>query len=748
MMLAAFLHPALFWSGLGAASVPVIIHLLNRRRFKILDWAAMRFLLESVRKNRRRIRLEELILLLLRCLAVFLLAVAVARFMGCAPAAVLPVGTPAQKAHVFVLDDSVSMGQKVKNTTGFAKATSDLVEMLKVIPPSDRVGILLTSKPDPAEAVLELRTLGQADPESVAGRLQSLGPSDTAGQLAQALQAAGKMFQNVPIDKRLYVLSDFRAADYAGGSGVEELRRELAALHTSKVGLVLMAYGLEPEGNLTAEGIKVLGKLAIANKPVGVQLRVRNNGPTRQENVSVRFVVHTPGAEEVTPPAKIIPAIDPGEMRTVKLAYEFFDGGPATIEAHLPADSLAGDNTAHLALSVRPARKVLILNGEPDVMNPQADEAYYLVVAIDPNTDQRYGTAVDVVSADRAERVDFEAYDAVIMANVAELMPAELKALTDYVRAGGGLAIFVGDRIKLNFYSGEFYKRGTGLCPLPLGVPRGEPDRRTSFVRLARDRIANDAVMRAFHEKRSQFTQLVRFYAHVSIDAKATVSAVSPAIGRVNVLARFNDAEATPAIVSRTFADGTVAMIGSSADIEWTDWPKDPTYIIFVNDLLDHISRRGAERLNGRVGEAVGHAVGPDWAPARASLRTPAFPAEDDVLLAGEQVAARRVIRYHDTRHAGIYQLTLDLAGDQRTFKFARNIDPVEGRLECQAERNLRETLGVPFEYQNKLAAQTSAEAAVTAGTRQEYWKAALAALLIILAAEVFLGQRFGHYQT
>jgi len=748
MMLAAFLHPALFWSGLGAASVPVIIHLLNRRRFKILDWAAMRFLLESVRKNRRRVRLEELILLLLRCLAVFLLAVAVARFLGCAPATVLPVGTPAQKAHVFVLDDSVSMGQKVKNTTAFAKATSDLIEILKIIPPSDRVGILLTSEPDPAKALLELRTLGQADPESVAGRLQSLTPSDTAGQLAQTLQAAGKMFQNVPIDKRLYVLSDFRAADYAGGTGVEELRRELAALSAGKVDLVMMAYGLEPGGNLTAEGVKVLDKLTIANKPVGVQLRVRNNGPTRQENVSIRFVVRTPGGEEVTPPAKVIAAIDPGEMQTVKFDYEFDAGGPAAIEAQLPADTLAGDNTAYLALNVRPARKVLVLNGEPDVMNPQADEAYYLLVAIDPTADYRYGTAVDVVSADRAEQVDFEAYDAVIMANVAELLPAELKALTEYVSAGGGLAIFLGDQIKLNFYSGEFYKRGTGLCPLPVGVPRGDANRRMSFARLARDRIANDAVMRAFHEKRSQFTQLVRFYAYVGIDAKATVSAVSSAVGRVNVLARFNDPESTPAIASRTFGDGTVAMIGSSADIEWTDWPKDPTYIIFVNDLLDHICRRGAERLNGRVGGTVAHAVGADWAPARASVRTPAFPAEDDVVLEGEKIAARRLIRYHDTRHAGIYQLTLDLAGDQRIVTFARNIDPVEGRLECHAERHLRETLTVPFEYQNKLAPQTSAEAAVTAGARQEYWKAALAALLMVLAAEVFLGQRFGHYQT
>ena len=58
-----FLNSLLLWSGLALATGPIIIHLLNRRRFRILDWAAMEFLLESVRRNRRRVRLEELLLL-------------------------------------------------------------------------------------------------------------------------------------------------------------------------------------------------------------------------------------------------------------------------------------------------------------------------------------------------------------------------------------------------------------------------------------------------------------------------------------------------------------------------------------------------------------------------------------------------------------------------------------------------------------------------------------------------------------
>src|SRR5258707_2425428 len=64
----------LMWAGAAAVSIPIIIHLLNKRKFKIVDWAAMDFLLDADKKNRRRIRLENLLLLLLRCLAILLLA--------------------------------------------------------------------------------------------------------------------------------------------------------------------------------------------------------------------------------------------------------------------------------------------------------------------------------------------------------------------------------------------------------------------------------------------------------------------------------------------------------------------------------------------------------------------------------------------------------------------------------------------------------------------------------------------------
>src|SRR5262245_50389854 len=105
----------------SAVSIPVIIHLLNRRRFRVVEWAAMRFLLAAQRKNARRMRLEQILLLVVRCLIVLLLVLAMASVTPWAEAVwrwVNPEGGKgflpgSTRTHrILVLDGSFSMAVK------------------------------------------------------------------------------------------------------------------------------------------------------------------------------------------------------------------------------------------------------------------------------------------------------------------------------------------------------------------------------------------------------------------------------------------------------------------------------------------------------------------------------------------------------------------------------------------------------------------------------------------------------------
>src|SRR3954469_7713097 len=109
VLAAGFVTPAFVGAGLLLASIPIIIHLLNRRRFKTIDWAAMDFLLRAMRKNRRRVRFEQWLLLAVRCSVLLLLGLALARPLGCEDTSIAALAARRSGLHVIVIDNSYSM---------------------------------------------------------------------------------------------------------------------------------------------------------------------------------------------------------------------------------------------------------------------------------------------------------------------------------------------------------------------------------------------------------------------------------------------------------------------------------------------------------------------------------------------------------------------------------------------------------------------------------------------------------------
>ncbi len=250
-----FLHPLIFWSGLAAVSVPIIIHLLNRRRYRVRDWAAMKFLLDSIRKNRRRLRIEELILLAIRCLAVFLIGMVLARFIGCSLADKLNVGKSGSMAIVYILDDSVSMGQKYSIEPAFKLATGDLSKQVEVVTADKMIGILKTSDltlqdagatpkdadsqkkdKDKEKVFFSLNFLSDKGiRDNLQKRLAELEPSDRVANLQGALDWAQKMLADKPAKKRIVILSDFPQVDLAPKEAAAALRRRLLWLLSATV---------------------------------------------------------------------------------------------------------------------------------------------------------------------------------------------------------------------------------------------------------------------------------------------------------------------------------------------------------------------------------------------------------------------------------------------------------------------------------------------------------------------------------
>src|SRR4051794_14648906 len=132
---------------LALASVPIIIHLLNRRRFQIVEWAPMKYLKLTIKTNRRRLRIEQILLLILRTLVIVFLFLAVSRPVLSQGSGGGLLSSHARTSRFIVIDDSLSMGYQQDRRSAFDNAKDAASQVLHTIGAQDSVTALITSSP-------------------------------------------------------------------------------------------------------------------------------------------------------------------------------------------------------------------------------------------------------------------------------------------------------------------------------------------------------------------------------------------------------------------------------------------------------------------------------------------------------------------------------------------------------------------------------------------------------------------------
>ena len=138
------INPGMAWLAL-AGVVPIIIHLLNRQRYKRITWAAMEFLLAALKKTRRRLQIENLLLLLIRVLAVVFLALALSRpLLKATPLSALG---QVDTHFIIVLDNSYSMNYQIGTNSLFDTAKDTAYQIITTLKPAqgDKASLILLS---------------------------------------------------------------------------------------------------------------------------------------------------------------------------------------------------------------------------------------------------------------------------------------------------------------------------------------------------------------------------------------------------------------------------------------------------------------------------------------------------------------------------------------------------------------------------------------------------------------------------
>jgi hypothetical protein len=734
----SFLFPTLLTIGLPLVALPVLIHLINLRRQQRIRWAAMQFLFESQRRNRRWILLKQLLLLATRMAVIAVLVLMLAHLvLRNEWMSLLGRGTT---HHLLLLDDSYSMSDRWDNTSALAEASK---AVQAIVDQADRqsapqlITLLRFSEAARMSAGAQPKVFSEPINDAFRSKLEALlagfEVSQTDVAVADALKAVPRLlFADDEQTLILYVVSDFRARQFSTATEIRNLLADLTEeKDVAQIHLVrcvrerrpnLAITSLAPESGVRAAGVEMWMNVTVANY---------GDAPTRGVTVQLE-------QDGDALPALALDDIGPGEELTHKFRVQFAGTGAHSLTASLPADAIELDNRRFFACDLPAAHPVLIVDGSQDGLGGRQ---LSLALAPGGNTRTLWRPHVEprAFLAD-AQRLSHEA--AVCLLDVPRLADDELAALESYVRNGGGIAFFVGDHTDRGFYNQQLYRNGQGLFPAPLKLPTQLLD---STGQASPDlEVMPHPLLHVFAGRRNGFLPLVLVEYYYALQDGWT-----PADDSVQVIARLRNND--PLIVEKRFGQGrVVAQLTklSSAETplgQWNNWSLNPAFPVLANELASYLAAaRQADPL---------HEVGDDLRlsfdqgkyertvrfilPADRSASDAASSAGGEVPVDATAEDGKLAATLENVSASGIYEVQLQPAqGEMQSRAIAVNVPAGEGDLNLVTRSELaRQLEGVDFQLHD--AADMALDAQQLAGFQMS--DALLVALIVMLLGEQLL---------
>lgn len=598
-----FLNAALL-AGALAATVPVLIHLLSRRRRQRVEWGAMFLIEQLVTEDRRRIEIKQWILLALRCLAVLLFAIAMAR----------PVLTHVRSAAgnapadvVVVLDSSYSMStaDAPGGATRFAAARAATEAILANLPEGSDAAVLLAGD-----------TVTPTDPAALKATEPTAGPA----ALARAVtEAADRLATSTRARREVIVVSDFQAADTfeAPGEGIDLTLIRPAAVTTAAPNVAVTDVAFTP-------GIPT------ANRPTRISVTLQNTGGYHFDSVVVRLLVDgiARGEQRL--------ALRADAEATTLFVHTFADAGPHAVEVVVDAagDVTPADDAFVAAVDVPSGLPVLVVAGDTELpfgRNP----GDFLMLALDPSTADAEDAASllrpHLVNVSQFEEARLDEYAAIVLADVPVLSAEMTERLRVWVEEGGALLIFPGVRADPEAYNGPLHVDSGGLFPARLAMLR------TDAVPPAAAPYAHPALA-LWNEPGADDLSTATIRRHWELSTTAA-----------DIILSLNDG--SPLIVERSIGRGIVIAATVPADGTWSDLPLRASFLPLVQQLTIYAIGRGDSPRTLRTGETI--VLDVDQAGVW-SVETPEgtrMPAD---------VSADGRLRFHDTTVSGLYRVSRD----------------------------------------------------------------------------------------
>jgi hypothetical protein len=727
--------PLLF--GLGTVAIPVIVHLLHRQRTTPIKWGAMRFLIESPLRQKRRRNIEHWLLMVARMAVLAVLVFALARPLLDSDLAT-PIGGGTSTDFAVVLDHSLSTGRAAGEggKSVFGRGVDLVVDQISpALRPSDTLSVILAEH---APRPLNERPVpaGSSDIGKLREALRQTKVGTTDASVPQAIQVARDVVNHGRgIHKKIVVISDEQRVGWQVGDAT-----------AWKIALSDGAGGIDR--SVAVFDLPIAPDTTLANVSVGgVEVQPTVIGPGQPVAITATISQAGSGALPAAIPVTLIADGKPvasqsvtdlagGASRTLRFDHTFATAGSHWIQvrADVP-DALEADNVSTAALNVLDKLPVLIIDGQLTAAGAAGfRSSQFLTAAMQPVAEeaQESSTLVrpKIISVSSAAGANLADYAAVVVNDVPGLPGDVLARLADYARGGKGVWIILGPRTQARFAeeltAAQMFGVSMGAVDAqgstPPGVAIADPANRMVSLLTGADRNALTGVVA------TRWWPLKTMPA----DARTIVATTS----------------GSPLVLERPIgsAGGRVVLWATSADGRWNTLPLSPAFVPLVNETLLHLAGPSVAATFGRRLEAGRPIV---WTgpllpqPLGATLLTPELrgAGQQPLALKVSTESGRNIVR-HDATHApGLYEMRFTPSGVPQPVYYSVNIDPRELDAAVLSSADVQWLKDNEF-LQARVTPDKLGAVLAAPGAGSELWPALAFGVLGLLVVETFMTYR------
>lgn len=725
--------------GLAGVALPVLAHLLSKKKYDVVRWGAMQFL-ELGRNTQRRIRLEEMWLMFVRMGLIAILAIALAR-PWISSSWFARYNSTETRDVVLVIDGSSSMGWEGKTTTPHAAALQWAHRFLEQLRGGDTVALL-----DSRDVVRPVVTPGTTDFRAIRQALNGIPPPAGGSDLAEATSQGLRILNTAAnLSRDIIILTDLQARPWSVDDPqrwefLDEQRRQPAIVPRIWVVDVGGQTVAERE-NFSLERLKLSREFTAPEMPVRIQTKLRHHGGQAPASRKVYLEVDGQRLANSTIQSSTIP---PGGEFNVEFDHAFTAAGGHLVSVVLDPDSLPGDNRADAVVEVTPSLPAVVVDGAPH-LDPTRSESFFLKIALGAGSTRTTLIKPNVISLDQLQPDLLKDAQLLILANVPQLTPQQVAAVQSFVDGGGGLLLALGDRVDRAFYNDKLFALGQGVLPGTL-EKIDQPPQPAAGAEATPIQIDNASLelpwLQSFRKEHQGGLTETRFdkWWQVTAAQAAGGDQAKMTLTPATIAARLTNG--VPFLIERDYGHGRVLLMTAPLDSDWSTFPAKPDYVPFLHEALFHLVSGGRTSRNVAVGEPLLLPVTREFDKSAHVFRGPGkltLP----VTLGGDEL--RPLAKLDDTSIPGVYSMVP-----------AKNGQPVAGAVgePCVVNFDRRESDLTTLTREQRDFLQGQDRLKIVANldelrgqmfannSKAEFWQLMLLAMLGMLVMEVWLTRR------